>query len=89
VGPKHGGTTHNQRIDDFIKSLPKGAQNIRKAQQQVDVNGNPAGKNFPDVQYDLNGVHYNVEFDMNPLNAIKHFKTIIKNDPVSPVELVF
>jgi uncharacterized protein RhaS with RHS repeats len=70
VGPKHGGTTHNQMIDDCINNLPSGAQNIRKNQQQVDIDGNVVGQNRPDVQYDLNGAHYNAEFDTIPSNAI-------------------
>ena len=29
----------------------------------VDVNGNVVGNNRPDVQFDKNGVHTNVEYD--------------------------
>ncbi|SPE60028.1 putative YD repeat protein [Verrucomicrobia bacterium] len=87
--PKHGGTIHNKMIDDYIRNLPSNAQNIRKNQQQVDVNGNAVGNNQPDVQYDLNGQHYNVEFDTNPLNSIDHFNKIFGNDAVSPIELNF
>ena len=37
--------------------------NIRKNQQQVDIQGNTVGKNRPDVQYDKNEIHTNVEYD--------------------------
>jgi RHS repeat-associated protein len=89
VGPKHGGDVHNSMIDDYINNLPKNAQDIRKNQQQVDVNGNNVGGNRPDVQYNLNGQHYNVEIDTDPLNSIQHFRTINANDPVSPIELIY
>ena len=88
-GRQHGGSVHNKMIDNFIKNLPQGAKNIRKNQQQVDINGNSVGSNLPDVQYDLNGEHYNVEFDLNPLRSIEHFEKIFANDPTSPIELNF
>lgn len=58
IAPKHGGTGHNQAIDTNIAQLKKeGATNIRKNQQQVDINGNTVGKNRPDIQFDKDGVH--------------------------------
>ena len=89
IGPKHGGTIHNDMLDDYINSLPSGAQNIRKNQQQVDINGNPVGENRPDIQYDMNGQHYNVEIDANYQNSIDHFMKINGNDPISSIELIF
>jgi hypothetical protein len=88
-GSAHGGNPHNQLIDDYINNLPDGAANIRKNQQQVDSYGNTVGNNRPDIQYDLNGQHYNVEFDNNPLNAIEHFNDILGNDPMSSIEINF
>lgn len=45
------------------------------------------GTNRPDVQYDLNGQHYNVEFDTHPENGLKHQQTIQTNDPNAKVVL--
>ena len=89
LGPQHGSDTHNSLIEDFISKLPTQARNIRKAQQQVDVNGNAVGTGFPDVQYDLNGVDHNVEFDMKAMNTIRHFENLFRNDPASVIELTF
>lgn len=83
---KHRGTGHNKAIDDFIADLkinqPNAAE-IRKNQQQVDSNGNKVGSNRPDIQYDLNGIHYNVEFDTTAKGSQKHQNEIPKNDPNS------
>ena len=79
---KHGGTAHNQMIDDVIADArAQGATNIRKNQQQVDVNGSKVGTNRPDVQYDLNGKHHNVEIDTTKAGSTGHQNTIPKNDP--------
>ena len=83
----HGGVKHNQAIDNEISNLPPNATNVRKNQTQVDVNGNKVGNNRPDVQYDLNGEHYNVEFDTKATNGYNHQKTIQANDPNSHVIL--
>ena len=64
-GGKHGNPDHNNAIDDAIKALPDGAYDIRKNQVQVDFNGNRVGNNRPDIQYNLNGKHYNIEIDRN------------------------
>jgi hypothetical protein len=61
--------------------------NIRKNQQQVDVNGNKVGTNRPDVQYDQGGCHTCVEFDTVPRNSKRHGEVIRGNDPKSKVEL--
>lgn len=50
------------------------------------TNGNRVGNNRPDVQYDYNGQHYNVEFDNNSSNSVKHERTIRENDPNSQIE---
>ena len=83
AGPQHGGTEHNDAIDDLIDDLPDGADNIRKNQTQVDINGDQVGNNRPDVQYDLDGSHYNVEVDNIPSNSSNHAVTIGNNDPAS------
>uniref|UniRef100_UPI00286F2439 RHS repeat-associated core domain-containing protein n=1 Tax=Anaerosporobacter sp. TaxID=1872529 RepID=UPI00286F2439 len=81
--PKHGGTTHNKRIDDLIQDLVDDfdVDEIRKNQCQVDIAGNTVGKNRPDVQYNKNGVHHNVEFDTVKKSSTKHQQTIPGNDP--------
>ena len=45
------------------------------------------GNNRPDIQYDLNYIHYNVEYDYKTKNSQKHYRTIIDNDPNSVVDL--
>ena len=83
----HGGQVHNAKIDDFIQGLGDDVSNIRKNQTQVDVSGKKVGSNRPDVQYDKDGVHYNVEFDINAKNSSKHGDVIQHNDPNSKVIL--
>lgn len=83
----HGGQKHNSAIDKYIEDMPAKAKNIRKNQAQVDINGNKVGTNRPDVQYDLNGQHYNVEFDTHPENGLKHQQTVQANDPNAKVIL--
>ncbi len=87
--PNHGGPDHNTAIDNHIKELKKdpNVKGIRKNQTQVDANGNKVGNNRPDIQYDKNGQHHNVEYDHSAKNSAKHGKTIKKNDPNSHVEL--
>lgn len=64
-GGKHGNPDYDKAIDDAIKVLPDDAFDIRKNQVQVDINGNKVGNNRPDIQYKLNGKHYNIEIDRN------------------------
>ena len=45
------------------------------------------GNNRPDIQYDENGQHYNVEFDTHPENGLKHQQTVQANDPNAKVIL--
>ena len=80
-----GDTGHNQTIDDRIKDLRNDPDvtEIRKNQQQVDVNGNAIGKNRPDIQYDKNGVHHNEEYDTTTRGSQKHQRQIPGNDPNS------
>jgi RHS repeat-associated protein len=89
VSGPHGGQAHNQAIDQRISDLRKDSEveNIRKHQQQVDVNGNPVGKNLPDVQYDRCGVHHCVEYDSVPSRSRRHGEVIRRNDPNAKVEL--
>ena len=78
---------HTLRIDDKIDKLvkilrnDKDVRNIRKNQKQVDISGKVVGNNRPDVQFDKNGVHTNVEYDTKQSSSIKHKKMIDKNDP--------
>jgi len=83
----HGGIKHNSAIDKYIDDLPKEATNIRKNQAQVEINGKKVGTNRPDVQYDMNGQHMNVEFDTKPDNGLQHQQTIQNNDPNTKVIL--
>jgi hypothetical protein len=85
---KHGGNNHDSAINKAVDDLPKGAKNVRKNQAQVDADGNVFGDNRPDLQYDLDGVHYNVEFDNDPWSAGAHGAQIFFNDPDSVVTLV-
>jgi hypothetical protein len=63
------------------------ATNIRKNQQQVDVDGYNVGTNRPDLQYDVDGKHYNVEYGNSTRNSERHGEQIRRNDPISGVEL--
>ena len=79
----HGGKTHNERIDNLIEILKsdKDVTNIRKNQKQVDINGHVVGNNRPDVQFDKNGRHTNVEYDTRSAASVEHRKTVSTNDP--------
>ncbi len=79
---KHGKPGHNKKIDDKINELKKDptVTNIRKNQRQVDVNGNEVGLNRPDIQYDKNGVHYNIEYDTSKSGSKRHQNTIPTRD---------
>ncbi|EBC0776120.1 Rhs family protein [Salmonella enterica] len=81
--PQHGGTGHNRNIDDEIAILKdsEGVSDIRKNQQQVDINGNKVGNNKPDIQYDKDGIHHNVEYDTSPRASKNYEKVITANDP--------
>ncbi len=85
----HGGEKHNEAIDKRIEKLKEepAVENIRKNQQQVDVEGNNVGKNRPDVQYDKDSCHHCVEYDTVPKNSTKHGEVIKQNDSKVKVEL--
>jgi hypothetical protein len=51
------------QLTKYIDDIPKEATNVRKDQTQMDINGKKVGTNRPDLQYDLNDIHYNVESD--------------------------
>jgi len=89
IAPKHGGTAHNDAIDQRVRELRSdpSVSNIRKNQQQVDVNGNKVGTNRPDLQYDQGGCHRCVEFDSVPRNSTRHSDVIRANDPKTKIEL--
>jgi hypothetical protein len=78
----HGGARHNQVIDDQIERLrmDDSVTNIRKNQVQVDVNANREGNNHPDIQYDKDGVHHNIEYDTDPRKSEMHRLAIEQND---------
>ena len=82
VFTSHGGSDHEIAIRNRVQELKdQGARNIRVNQQQVDVTGQKKGTNRPDIQYDLNDVHHNEEFDTKKSSSDKHKKVIAKNDP--------
>jgi RHS repeat-associated protein len=89
IAKKHGGDPHNDAIDKKIGDLKKDpdVKNIRKNQQQVDVEGNKVGTNKPDVQYDKGGCHHCVEYDTVPKNSTRHGEVIRGNDPKANVDL--
>ncbi|MEM6274079.1 MAG: RHS repeat-associated core domain-containing protein [Myxococcota bacterium] len=89
IAKKHGSTRHNNAIDNRVQQLKKdpSVSNIRKNQQQVDVNGNKVGRNRPDLQYDKNGCHHCVEYDTVPSNSVRHGQVIRGNDSNTAVEL--
>ena len=83
TAPQHGGTAHNDRIDKWVQKAQstKGVDNIRKNQQQIDINGNRVGTNRPDLQYDYNGKHYNLEWDNSTRASARHRRVVTRNDP--------
>ncbi|MDF2176845.1 SpvB/TcaC N-terminal domain-containing protein [Aliiglaciecola sp. CAU 1673] len=85
----HGNANHNSAIDNRVGELKQdpSVSNIRKNQQQVDVNGNKVGTNRPDIQYDQGGCHHCVEYDHVPRNSTRHGDQIRANDPNAKVEL--
>ncbi len=85
----HGGPEHDARINQEIqKAKSQGAENIRKNQVQTDANGNRVGNNRPDLQFDQNGKHTNVEVDNNAVNSEAHGQTIRQNDPQANCVLI-
>lgn len=82
VAPQHGGANHNDKIDKWVNKLQSNDEvtNIRKNQQQVDVNGNRVGTNRPDLQFDRNGKHYNLEWDNSAKSSARHRKVVTNND---------
>lgn len=85
----HGNSNHDSAIDNRIDQLKKDPDvtNIRKNQQQVNVDGEKVGTNRPDIQYDKDGCHYCVEYDHVPQNSTRHGDQIKANDPKAKVEL--
>ena len=53
---------------------------IRKNQEQVDVNGDKVGNNKPDLQYNRDGIHYNIEVDTTDKGSSGHQKVLPQND---------
>jgi RHS repeat-associated protein len=81
----HGGVEHNNFIDNLVQDLANDPlvdpASIRKNQQQVDVNGNLVGTNRPDLQYNRDGVHHNVEVDTSTSGSLGHQARVTPNDP--------
>ena len=83
-GPKHGNTDHDNAINQKADEVRKeGGENIRKNQRQTDIDGNQAGTNKPDLQWDKDGEHNNWEIDRTQRSSERHQCEIPKNDPKS------
>ncbi len=79
---QHGNPDHDAAINDKVNQVrQEGGKNIRKNQQQVDVNGNNVGGNQPDLQWDVDGKHHNWEIDRTKNSSLKHQRQIPANDP--------
>ena len=52
----------------------------RKNQTQVDVKGNKVGNNRPDIQFDKDGVHTNIEYDTKKSSMEHHKRVVEEND---------
>ena len=89
-GKPHGGEMHNKAIDDYIENIRKDntVEEIRKNQRQVDIEGNTVGRNRPDVKYNKDEIHYNVEFDTKESSSEFHKKVIEQNDLKSKNEFI-
>jgi hypothetical protein len=85
----HGKEDHNRQIDDKISKIKEDpeVENVRKNQEQVDVDGNGVGRNRPDVQYDKGGRHHVVEIDRSSARSEAHGEKIQANDADASVEL--
>ncbi|YCK79790.1 hypothetical protein M1D89_01810 (plasmid) [Arthrobacter sp. D3-18] len=75
-------------LQEITRLQALGATNFRINQKQVNVMGKLVGNNRPDLQYDLNDLHFAVELD-KPLKSgstesvrgLPHFLRILANDP--------
>jgi len=81
TGRSVGRASHNAALQAEIRSLPRGATDIRVNQQQVNAAGQRVGTNRPDLQYTLNGKRHYVEYEGpgNPRGAA-HEARIRAND---------
>lgn len=86
ISRPHGNADHDAPITEKYNSIKDVAKDIRKNQVQVDVNGNVVGNNRPDLQYNIDGVHYNFEVDRSEVNSERHRSVILNNDPYSVFE---
>ena len=59
---------------------------IKNIISKVDINGKKIGNNRPDIQYNKDGKHHNVEVDRNIRNNKRHETKIKENDPDSEFE---
>ncbi len=82
--------TQNAALQKLIGELKaKGASKIRVDQQQVDSSGVRVGVNRPDLQYELNGKRYYVEFDRASSGRGRpHALRLLSNDPDGEVHLI-
>lgn len=57
-------------------------------QKQIDFEDYTVGNNRPDVQYNKDEIHHNVEFDTKESSSEFHKKVIEKNDSKSNNEFI-
>jgi hypothetical protein len=86
IARPHGNADHDASITEEYNSIKDVANDIRKNQIQVDVHGNVVGNNRPDLQYNVDGIHYNFEVDRSEVNSERHRSVILNNDPYSVFE---
>lgn len=89
VGPQHGGADHNDAIDTKAAELQEqGWTDVRKNQQQVDVDGNKVGTNRPDLQgTDPNGNRHAFEWGRSDSRLNDQADRIQYNDPNCTVHM--
>lgn len=45
------------------------------------MTGTIVGRNRPDIQYDIEGIHYNIEYDTSHKSSLNHQSVLPANDP--------
>jgi hypothetical protein len=90
IGPSLFGENHERAIRAQVEELDAtpGVTDVRVNQPQVDVDGNMLDANRPDVQWNEDAIHHNVEFDTDPRAAERHRIRIELNDPRSSNQFI-
>jgi RHS repeat-associated protein len=86
--PQHGSTPHDTAIRrGAAEARARGATDIRVNQLQVNLAGEVVGINRPDLQYNLGGKHWAIEYDTVGRKAFAHYMIIKFNDPAAEVRI--